>query len=648
VSKHATKVTLKTIKSDISKSDSAIREAIANAIDANSKNIYLNVYKESSQGTIIVDYFSLDIADDGDGIPTTKDEFEEVFCQYKVSTKKEKSNYGKRGKGRYTYLTLTNNPEDVKIYTITSHKEYFKINFDCSNNQNIQINCDKIEDKISTPIEKTYITLIQFKNLDTSKFNIKDSKNIDEVIIDIKNEIITFFADRIASESVNIYINDELLKINDYLEQEIITKVIEENKINFNVDFYIWNKKIKLKSDRQKHILYFDNNNKFKGISPSGKYKLAFNGNSQDHSIVVKSNYFNDKDFNEHNDTHNNLFTDDVIKHLKTKITLELENILLEIYKKNIDKVSDEYLQFLKLSQDEITDKVYNTLLLPFVAKFGTKKVSKEIKSVIVNLINILASEAPDSYISNLKTILSLTDEESSKIEYIEENYGIIKAITEKEKIIKRIDFLNTFDTLVNGKDKKDIQERTQLHQVVEKNLWLIDEKFEDIKISDIMSDQSLKTILEKDNFFQFDSEELKEIALEHNINKIPDIYIPIEKDNIIYIIELKKPNVKISRSILDEVEDKYVKTINELNRQNSLNPKKIIAYAISDSKTDNARSRGNINNDDVYIEPKCWSELIEVTRNRYNSKIDDLDNKLKSSQWKDIDDFILSYGGKI
>jgi len=35
---HNTKVTFNTIKSDINKSDSALREAVANAIDANSKN----------------------------------------------------------------------------------------------------------------------------------------------------------------------------------------------------------------------------------------------------------------------------------------------------------------------------------------------------------------------------------------------------------------------------------------------------------------------------------------------------------------------------------------------------------------------------------------------------------------------------------
>jgi len=42
-----TKVTFKTIKNDIKKSDSAIREAVANAIDAKSKNIYIFMYMPS-------------------------------------------------------------------------------------------------------------------------------------------------------------------------------------------------------------------------------------------------------------------------------------------------------------------------------------------------------------------------------------------------------------------------------------------------------------------------------------------------------------------------------------------------------------------------------------------------------------------------
>jgi len=642
-----TKVTLGTIKNDINKSDSAIREAVANSIDANSKNIYIYLYTEETKSTIKVNYFSLDIADDGDGIPTEEEEFKKVFCNYKVSSKKDKSTYGKKGKGRYTYLTLTNSPENMTIYTFSNSREIYKINFECNNNENIKVNIGKTIDKLETKITQHYNTIIQFKNLDREKFDVIDLTE-EKLINNVKNEIITFFADRIASKSMNIYINNSLLNINDYLEKDIIIEEIKENKFIFNVSFYIWNSKIKLKSDRQKHILFFDENNILKGISPSGKHKLAFNGNARDHSILVKSNYFNEIDFINNYDTHNNLFTDNNIKNLSNTISIKLEEILLEIYKDNIDKLSDEYLKFLEISKDDITNKVYHTLLLPFISKFGNKKISKEIKSVIVKLINVLASESPDTFISNLKTILNLTDEDSAKIDYIEKNYGIINAITKKEAIIKRIDFLDNFDNLVNGKDKKNVKERTQLHQVVEKNLWMIDEKFEDIKIIDIFSDKSLKTILEKDDFYQFDSDTLKEITLKYDINKIPDIYIPIKKDNIIYIIELKKPNVSINRTILDELEDKYIKTIKEINKQYTSNPQKIIAYAISDIKIDNARSRGNIEQDNVYIEPKCWSELIERTRKRYNLKIKDLNNKLEKSQWKDLDNFILSYGGRV
>ena len=67
-----------------------------------SKNIYVNLYENiDNSGMFDHVYCSIDVADDGLGIPTDDNEFEEVFCQYKVSTKYEKTNYGKRGRGRW-------------------------------------------------------------------------------------------------------------------------------------------------------------------------------------------------------------------------------------------------------------------------------------------------------------------------------------------------------------------------------------------------------------------------------------------------------------------------------------------------------------------------------------------------------------------
>ena len=643
-----TKVTFKTIKNDIKKSDSAVREAVANSIDAKSKNVYIYVYTEKDKGALLThNYFCLDIADDGEGIPIQEDEFEKVFCQYKVSTKQEKTNYGRRGKGRYTYLTLTKSPDNVAIF-IKKNQQTNKISFQCKDYENIKILNESTSEVVTTKIKQSYTTLIQFKDLSREQLNI-DDENIENYIEDIKNEIISFFADRIASKSINIYVNDALINIEQYAEKIIrghkITVENEDLSYAFSVDFYIWNDHVKLKSDRQKHILFFDNNNILKAIAPSGKNKLAFSSFKQNHSIVVKSKYFDNIDYIEDSDDYSNVLTDKIIKKLRAEIAFYLESVLINIYKSKIDQVSDEYLKFLKLSQDEITTKVYHAVMLPFIEKFGGKNLSEDIKSIIANLIDTLLRESPDSYLSNIGTILKLKQDDNDKIRYVEENYGIIRAISEKEKYIKRVDFLNTFSELVNGKKRGAVKERTMLHHVVDKNLWMFGEDFENVTYRDIASDVALKTILENDEFYQFDSDELEEIVSEYKTNKVPDIFIPIEKNNIIYIIELKKPKVKINPKIINEIMDKYVKTLSEINKKYGVgDKKKIYAIAVSDVKTENVFTMGNLETDGLTIVPKTWDEIINVTRERYTKKISDLDHKLKQSQWKDLESFILEH----
>lgn len=643
-----TKVTFKTIKNDIRKSDSAIREAIANAIDAKSKNIYIYVYTEQDKGALLThNYFCLDIADDGAGIPTQKEDFEKAFCRYKVSEKKEKTNYGRRGKGRYTYLTLTKSPDNVVIY-IKKDNQVNKILFQCKDHENIKIFNETTSEQITTKIKQPYTTLIQFKDLSREQLNI-DEENIENYIDEIKNEIISFFADRIASKSINIYVNNDLIKIEQYTEKIIkdykITVENEDLSYTFIVDFYIWNNHVKLKSDRQKHVLFFDDKNVLKAISPSGKNKLAFSSFKQNHSIIVKSKYFDNIDYIEDSDDYSNVLTDKIIKKLRSEITFYLESVLINIYKSKIDKVSDEYLRFLKLSQDEITTRAYHAVMLPFIEKFGGKNLSDDIKSIIANLIDTLLKDAPESYLNNIGTILKLKPDDNDKLRYVEENYGMIRAISEKEKHIKRVDFLNTFSELVNGKGRGSVKERTMLHHVVDKNLWIFGEEFENISYKDISSDVSLKTILTEQEMYQFDSDELEEIVSEHKMNKVPDIFIPIEKNNIIYIIELKKPKVKINPKIINEIMDKYVKTLSEINKKYGVgDKKKIYAIAISDTKTENVFTMGSLETDGLTIVPKSWDEIINATRARYTQKIDDLNHKLKQSKWKDLETFVLEH----
>lgn len=648
MSTHNTLVTIGSIKSDIKKTDSAIREAVANAIDANCKNVYIQLYKEHDTGSIagnVFDYYSLDIADDGAGIPVEDTKFEEVFCQYRVSTKNEKTNYGRRGKGRYTYLIATNSPENVTIFT-KSKQKWFQIKFNASENQTIQILKSEFESKIETGITKTYNTLVQLKNLDTHRFLLSEL-NIENLLMEIKSEIVSFFADRIASNSIKIYVNNEWLKIGDYLavpvkhEKFIVNS--DDLSAHFVADFYIWNDHIHLKADRQKHILFVDDNDTLKGIAPSGKHKLSIANKKQNHTIIVKSSYLDDLDFINDEDFHDNLFTNKIIENLRKQLAMKLEEILFVIYKKHLDEISDDYIKFLNVNlDDEKMQNVYHAILFPIIEKLGNRKVHDDIKSLIAHLIDVLLKVSPDSYITNLQTVLKLSKEDSYKIEYIEKNYGIIKAISEKQKYIERIDTLNKFDEMVNGTSRGKIKERTMLHHVIDKNLWIIDEVFEEVKFSEIASDVSMKTILQNDQFYSFDSNQLNDLVKEFNLKKVPDIFIPIEKDKTIFIVELKKPKTSISQKIINEIMEKYTNVFESINsRLPEIDRKKIFAIAISDDKTGTVYTVGDLDKNGVQVEPRTWKEVIDKTRSRYAGYINDLDQKLNSSRWTSLEDFI-------
>lgn len=642
-----TKVTFQSIKNDFKPSDSAIIEAVANAIDAKSKNIYIQLYEVIDEtGLLPYSYYNIEIADDGIGIPTNDIDFEEVFCQYKVSTKHEKTNYGKRGRGRYVYLKMVKDPNDINIFVFKDNVKY-KIAFKCKDKQSVAILKDVCGDQVDTRIKNTFTTLIQFKNILIDYFEVEDptEKSYAEYI---KNELISYFADRIASNSIKMYVNGELLEIKNFIQKQIneeITVSSEDLKYCFNVDFYIWNDRVSLQSDRQKHILFLDENGVLKGIAPSGKHKLSFPGFKQNHSIVVKSKYFNSKDYIDCRDDYDNIFTDNIIKSLRIQISTGLQSILFGIYKESIGEISKEYLKFLDLSKDEVVENTYQAIMFPFLEKIGNRNLSDEIKQIIARLIDVLLKESPDNYIDNVMTVLNLKPKDSNKLRYIEANYGIIKAISEKEKYLSRIDFLEKLSELVNGKNSKKVKERTMLHHVVDKHIWVFDEIFENIEKGKFASDISLKTILESHNFFQFDSDELDVIAREYNLKKIPDIFIPILTDNTFYIIELKKPHVAISQKILEDIRKKYVYALHEINkRYNNSTKKTIYAIAISDTKTENVYTIGNMESDGFTIIPKSWDEIIVDARKRCNEKIEILNNKIKTSKWKDLESFILEH----
>ncbi|EOH9402338.1 hypothetical protein ACMEER_001515, partial [Campylobacter jejuni] len=147
-------------------------------------------------------YF-LCINDDGCGFPSNDEEFGMVLSEFMVSNK-TKARYGKKGKGRYAFALATNSPFDdgAVIYT-KRNNEITKISFKTDVNGNIEFNCSESNEKF----ENNITTSVIIKDLNFKHFHFDNIKNDDikEQLTVIKSDIIAYFADIIASNSVNIY-----------------------------------------------------------------------------------------------------------------------------------------------------------------------------------------------------------------------------------------------------------------------------------------------------------------------------------------------------------------------------------------------------------------------------------------------------------
>lgn len=183
------------------------------------------------------------------------------------------------------------------------------------------------------------------------------------------------------------------------------------------------------------------------------------------------------------------------------------------------------------------------------------------------------------------------------------------------------------FENLVFNEGKTETKERTELHKIVENNLWLFDEEYLNI---DFFSDQSLKGIFTEIKL-PINTDDEKEL------NKISDIFIPRTKDNELILIELKSPKTKITLSTLHDVFNKYIiKILNSLSKQKS-NIKYIRAICISSEKQEYL---GKMDDSNYIVEAMTWKEIISTRKKELEYRIKDIKGCLSLSKYQNIYDF--------
>lgn len=651
--KYKTGINRNTIR-NLLKNSEPIVEVIHNSIDAEAKNINIEVDVNKDNSGDLFGSFDITVFDNGIGFPIEEQEFKNAFTTYQDSPKKNKSGmYGKRGQGRYKYLKLVDSKlQNLKIYT-RKDNTFYQVDY-LIDDGTIGFEINISED---TEIEKLFkndtSTIVQFKDIDKRAFEFIENSDGDPendlnlLISNIKELLAIHVADALISKKTSISINKELLSIDSYIYKKE-EEVKQIKNIDFKVFYIVWNDSIKLK--KSKHILYFDKNNSHIFTSPSGSYKDKFGEISYGHTILVHDDYF--KTLDEMIYTQPVTRTSDkILNELQFHLIAKFRKIQLSIWNEKTHKTSKTYQDLVsEIDNGEIIDDVYHAITMPFIYNNKLSVNNTKVKTVIARLMKVLVQSSPNSYLENLNYIADLKETDNEIFDYVRSNLDVINIVMQKEKYLKYLDVLEHFDNVVNGKGKGSTKERTQLQKIVEKNLWIIDESYEDITPDSFSGDKALKTIFEEFGMSIYNDPDIinkiSQVTNKKDLSKVPDLFIPITDKNkkVLTIIELKKPNKKIDIKILQEVQKKYVNIIRKLN--NHFNEEyKILAYAISSEKTESVPSSwGTLEKDKYIINIKLWKELIDDAKERYLNKLELIDLEIKKSKWNKFEDLITDF----
>ena len=629
-----------------------IVEVVYNSVDAEATKIDIKLNVNNNESSDLFGSFNLSISDNGTGIPIEDEDFKKSFATYQDSPKKNITGmYGKRGQGRYKYLKLVNNKlSNLKIYTKTKI-DIYQIKYIMEDNT-IGFDVDKTTDKqIKDLFYDDMKTIVTFEDIDKSIFEFITNSDftendLDPLLSNIKELVTIHIADALISKKVSVTINDKLLNVENYIFQKK-SEIFELENKKFNINYIVWNEKLKLK--KSKHILYFDDKSSYLFTSPSGSYKDSFGDISYGHTILVHSAFF--KTLDEMIYTQNVTRTSDkLLNELQYHIINVFRKIQLSIWNKNTHKISKTYQNMISdIDNEKVVDDVYHAMTMPFI--YNNKlNPNEKLKGIIGRLIKVLVQVSPTSYVDNMEYIADLKDTDNEIFDYVRSNLDIIDIVMKKEKYLTYLDTLEHFDNMVNGRGKAKTKERTELQKVIEKNLWIINEEYEDLLPDSFVGDKSLKTIFKNLGMSIYNDPDvintISKITNKKDLNKVPDLFIPItnKREKIIYIIELKKPTVPINFNIIMEVQEKYLKIINKLSK-NYNNDYKIIAYAISSEQTGSVPSSiGDLAKDKQIIQVCLWKDIIENAKQRYNSKLESIELEIKNSKWNSVEDLINDF----
>lgn len=624
----------------------ALCELINNSLQADSKNIHLklNYSGERLEKSPISE---IQLIDDGHGV--SYPEFEKKILEIGTNVKSSG-----QGIGRFGALQVGDIMHIKTVGYDQAKKEFTKTEFNLNANDfndaklseiEFDINYEYIGKKAKTGYSVTISNLHHNK-----QGKIHNRNKIVESLLEknIKQTLFERYPYEIFNGLVNFKVNKDVITKEDFvIGKPSVKKLIFTDKKGekYDASFYLY----KIKAELNKVKVFFQTDN-------SGLKSIA-------HEFSYSSDWYTDDLGTWFIYVESKILDSDLFRNLDLESLGEQQITLFKTFVK--ETINDffkaknkRYEKFIRtLEKDyaypnnrnegfssEVQEVLFKKVAYLIEDEHHLLKKNLDIRNFIYPLLNRAIG---DGHIAKIfEEVLKLSPENTERFHNLLLNSELENIVHFTSEVTSKLQFIEFFHELNYGNISKHIKERSVLHKIIEKELWMFGEQYNGTP--SLWSDRKLGNILQDlhQEYFNYEPTEKDGNLVElesSDLNDITDLFFLNEKitdsgEKEIMIVELKAPKCSISEKELNQI-NRYAFAIEEKSSlpANKVKYKLILISAnltkYTKSQLDSRRAQYDVpflydiktsKNIEVYV--MSWSELINQNRR----KLGYLSNHLK------------------
>ena len=611
----------------------ALCELINNSIQANATEI--RIYVDQTPGEILKDAVinQIKIIDNGYGV--SKSDFRKKILEIGTDVKA-----GGRGIGRFAAFQLG---AVIDIETVAFDKKLNKLvktsfQLNSANLEKKKLeNCKlDVQHKELNKDQTTYYQVIidDFWSESTTSLDKRRKIHYKLFLENIDEALFMQYPIQILNEDVSFYINDKKINKEQFVigDPETRNNVFTDlagNDYDFELTF------MNFKSASAKDIKVFLRilNNDIRSIGYEFNYTIDI-PDPNGWLVYVDSELF-DLD----QDIFRNLSVPGLRKdsqHLIQSLRSFIDDFFKEKFKEyfNFSKKLREDIYYPYRQESATSDTksfVFNQMAYFIEKEHKILSRKDKVRKIVYPLVDKAISHG--ELLPIIEKTISLKGEHIEKFKSLLERTELEDVITFSEEVAKKVQFLEFLEKLIYGQPSQHIKERSQLHKILERHLWIFGEQYNDTPI--LFSDKSLKNNLQelRNRLFVWEPDEKEEniIEVDEQLKDITDLFFFNEKildddRREVMVVELKRPSCRISQKELNQL-DRYRFDIEESGRFSKEIFYKIIL--ISSDLTRFAKSKVGTEDEKVpylYVKSKKgniftyvmkWSDLIHSNKRK-------------------------------